>query len=80
MVIIGQRIFPRSEFDVLLGKRLARARGLVRMTQEEAAKRIGVRSDTLAKWEMGVRRPGLEKLRKLARIYGVDGVFLMGDS
>lgn len=77
MVIIGQIIRPRSQFDVRVGKRLTRARLDARYTQEEAAAFIGVIPDTVSKWENGVRRPGVEKLRKAARLYGVSvGFFL----
>lgn len=78
MVIIGQKVFPRSAHDVLIGKRLARARNEARITQEEAARELGVRPDTVSKWELGVRRPGLVILRKAARLYGVSGGFFLG--
>lgn len=77
MVIIGQIIRPRSELDVRVGKRLTRARLDARLTQEEAAKFVGVIPDTVSKWENGVRRPGMEKIRKLARLYGVSAGFFL---
>jgi transcriptional regulator with XRE-family HTH domain len=77
MVIIGHFVFPRSQFDVRVGKRLARARNDMRMTQEEVGKRLGVSPDTVCKWELGVRRPGVERLGNLARIYGVSAGFFL---
>lgn len=73
MVIIGQHVFPRSQFDVRMGKRLARARNAAKMTQGEVGERLGVRADTVSKWELGVRRPGVEILERAAKLYGVNG-------
>jgi transcriptional regulator with XRE-family HTH domain len=47
------------------------------MTQVEAARDIGVTVDTLVKWELGVRRPGLQRLQKAARTYGVSVDFFL---
>jgi transcriptional regulator with XRE-family HTH domain len=77
MVTIGQLDFPRSQFDVRVGRRLCRARSEARYTQEEAAEVIGVSPDTVSKWERGIRRPSLEKLRNAARLYGVSVGFFV---
>ena len=78
MVIIGEKVWVRSRFDELLGRRLWLARGLARMTQAEAGDALGVTRETVAKWEMGVRRPGLPMIRKLTKTYGITPDYLLG--
>lgn len=48
------------------------ARELKRMTQEEAAKRIGVSTDTLGNYERGKSYPDIPTLRKIEEVYGVS--------
>lgn len=42
------------------------------MTQEEAAERIGVSRQAIAKWEKGESLPDLENCAALAKLYGVS--------
>ena len=42
------------------------------MTQEEAAKRIGVSTDTLGNYERGKSYPDIPVLRKIEETYGVQ--------
>lgn len=48
------------------------------LTQEQAAKAIGVNRMTVANWEAEKSWPDLKKLGKLAEIYGctLDDIFL----
>jgi transcriptional regulator with XRE-family HTH domain len=56
------------------GGRLVRHRTSLGMTQGEAAKRLGVDSGTLARWERGERRPGGALLGRVERflIHGLS--------
>jgi transcriptional regulator with XRE-family HTH domain len=56
----------------VLGARLAQARHLAGITQEELARRSGIRLDTLRSIEQGrTKNPGIFTVRKLARELGV---------
>ena len=50
---------------------LKTARELHKLTQEEAAKRIGVSTDTLGNYERGKSYPDIPILRKIEEVYGV---------
>ena len=47
-------------------------RRLSRLTQEQAAERVGVSRQALAKWETGETLPDVERIRLLAELYGVS--------
>ena len=51
---------------------LKTARELCGMTQNEAAKRIGVTEDTLRNYERGKTYPDIPALRKIEEVYGVN--------
>lgn len=51
---------------------LKTARELCGMTQNEAAKRIGVTGDTLRNYEKGKTYPDIPALRKIEEVYGVN--------
>lgn len=50
---------------------LRTAREKHRLTQEEAAKRIGVSVDTLGNYERGKSYPDIPVLRKIEEAYGI---------
>ncbi len=50
---------------------LRTAREMHRMTQEEAAKQIGISTDTLGNYERGKSYPDIPVLRKIEEIYGI---------
>lgn len=50
---------------------LKTARELTKMTQYEAAQRIGVSPDTLGKYERGKSYPDIPMLRKIEKVYNV---------
>ena len=47
------------------------------MTQEDVAKEMGVKRNTISMWESGASAPTADKLPKLARILGctIDDLF-----
>ncbi len=57
-------------------KELRIARGL---TQEAAAERLGVSSQTVSKWERGLRSPDISLLPRIAALYhcSIDSIFQM---
>lgn len=50
---------------------LKMARELKKMTQEEAAKKVGVSTDTLGNYERGKSYPDIPTLRKIEEVYGI---------
>ena len=55
-----------------LSENLLALRRLSRLTQEQAAERVGVSRQALAKWETGETLPDVERSRLLAELYGVS--------
>lgn len=50
---------------------LAAARVNARLTQQEAADRIGVTRTTISNWERGQHTPTSDRLLKISEVYGV---------
>lgn len=50
---------------------LKTAREMKKLTQEEAAKRIGISTDTLGNYERGKSYPDVPVLRRIEEVYGV---------
>lgn len=48
------------------------------MTQEELAKRLGVKPPAVSKWERGLTYPRTENVVKMAEIFGVGMSVVMG--
>lgn len=48
---------------------LEAARVNAKLTQEQAAKEIGVRQETLSSWERGITYPKSNQLDKLLKLY-----------
>ena len=44
------------------------------LTQEEAAKSIGVTKNTIYRWEIGVSSPSFKRLHTICEVYGVDSL------
>ena len=44
------------------------------LTQEEAAKSIGVTKNTIYRWEIGVSSPPFKRLHTICEVYGVDSL------
>lgn len=65
-----------------LKDKLKSLRTEMNMTQEEAAEKLGVSSQTVSKWERGLRSPDIELLPKIAILYrcSIDSIFDMESS
>lgn len=57
---------------VALPERLQRARGLAGLTQEQAARRLGVSVGTIARWEQGRGGPSSANFHRAMGLYGLD--------
>ena len=53
-------------------KRLARLRYAVGMSQAKVAKALGIAPPSVAQWETGRSRPGIDRLPQLATLYNVS--------
>ena len=62
----------------MLAQRLKAARLAKCLNQTEAANALGVGQRFVSKLENGERRPSVETLAKLARLYGVSESYLLG--
>lgn len=62
----------KHEADAQLALRLARARHAAGLTQMELAIKMRCNLSSVSQWEQGVRRPGLDSLRRLAAVLGVS--------
>ena len=61
-----------------VAERFRTARRNAHLTQDQAAKAIGVDKHSISHWETGMREPGLSNLRAAARVYGVSVEWLVG--
>lgn len=57
-------------------KKFRIARGL---TRKETAEVLGVKRNTVCQWENGQREPNIEKLKKLAKLFGCTVSDLIDD-
>ena len=63
---------------ILLGDKLKSLRKQKGLTQVEVAKRIGISKAVVSSYEITDRRPSLESLVKLAKLYDVSTDYLLG--
>ncbi|MBC7144691.1 MAG: helix-turn-helix domain-containing protein [Thioclava marina] len=66
-----------GEASATFGDRLAGAREAAGLNQEELAKRLGVRLETLAAWEDDVAEPRANRLQMLSGMLNVTLMWLM---
>ena len=62
---------------------LEAARRNVKLTQKEAAERLGISNGTLCNWENGVSFPNVQQVEKICELYGLtydDIIFLPNNS
>lgn len=59
-----------------LAERIAEARRRAGLTQAEVAQRFAISAQAVSQWEAGRARPELERLEELARLLGVDFLWL----
>lgn len=62
----------------IIGKRLKTARENAKLTQMNAAKKLGVSNGTLSGYERNYRDPDTDILNSMANLYGVSVEWLMG--
>lgn len=65
---------------VELGRKLRELRTERKLTQQQAAQRLGVTASVVSAYENDIRQPSLEVLVKLARLYNVSTDYLLGAS
>lgn len=59
---------------------LREARKSSGMTQKEVAQKVGIARSTYALYETGERSPDVEVVKKLAKVLGVSGDYLIGNA
>lgn len=64
---------------VKFGERLRRIRALKEMTQIEMASRIGLTTASYSNWELGKRKPRINKIKRVADILGVPVGYLLSE-
>lgn len=62
-----------------MGETIKRLRERDNLTQIELADLIGVNPVTLSRYETGDRKPKIDKLEKMAEVFGVTVNYLRGD-
>ncbi len=62
----------REVMDMTLGENLRVLRQNSRMTQQQAADRLGVTRQTVSGYESGRTRPDIDMLQAIAELYGTD--------
>jgi len=61
------------------GSRLKEARKTAHMTQQALGEEIEVSGVAVRMWENGLRRPGIERVKRIAQTLGVTLEYLMGE-
>lgn len=61
-----------------MGEKLLELRKKARLSQEEAAEKLGVARQTVSKWETGQSIPDLEKTKEICGLYHIQYDFLIG--
>ncbi len=61
------------------GEKLKKIRTLKQLTQSEMAQKIGLTPSSYSNWELGKRKPRLNKLKKVADVFGVPVSYLTDD-
>lgn len=62
----------------LIGQRIALARKLCKVRQVDLGAAIGVSDQTISNWEVGMRTPRADLLRKLCIELGCNSNFILG--
>ncbi len=60
-----------------IGERLSIMRGKNKLSQEEAASRMGISRNALSKYENGINKMSAEVIVKFAKIYGTSVDYLL---
>ena len=56
----------------MLGEAIKFHRTKKALSVKELAKRLNVSEDAVRFWELGIRQPKLDNIRKLAEIFGIE--------
>ena len=62
-----------------LNEKIFQCRKQSGLSQEELAERVGVSRQAVSKWELGTALPELDKLKLLAKTFGVSTDWLLDD-
>lgn len=63
--------------SIILGNRIAEARGLKAYSIKKAARRLSVTEKTFKKWESGKSKPRANKMQMLSGVLGVSLLWLL---
>ena len=63
-----------------LSDKIERLRKIKGWSQEELANQIGVSRQAVFKWESGINKPDLDKIKKLVVLFNVTYDYLLDDS
>lgn len=61
------------------GEKLRKIRALKQLTQSEMASKIGLTPSSYSNWELGKRKPRINKIKKVADVLGVPVSYLTDD-
>ena len=62
----------------LIGGRIARARNAAKMKQVDLGAAIGVSDQTISNWEVGLRTPRADLMKKMCLTLGCSADYLLG--
>lgn len=68
-----------SQMDERLVKALKDGRKHCDLTQEEVAKQLGVKKNTISNYENSISEPSIDTFLKLCKIYKIDAIKLLGE-
>lgn len=67
-----------DDIESLLGNRISEARIAMGFSEKQLAQRLGLKGQTIERWESGEKTPRANKLHQLAGVLGVPVVWLLG--
>lgn len=71
MGLYNHKTMTIDNVEVIVGKRIDFLRGLMGITQEELAKKIGVTQSAVCSWEVGRAIPSAKKIDDIVKAFGV---------
>jgi len=72
------RSHERDPLSVQIGSTARKARKALKLSQEDAAERVGVATEVYGKYERGELRPSTSTLVKLSKVLGTSADILIG--
>lgn len=64
----------------MFGDRLRKARLNANITQQELAKKVGAKANSVSNWENGISRPDIEQVSQICAVLNVSANFLIDTS